>query len=228
MASGNMARAHTPVGTGRSGTNRYVSSALRTAPTSIFSISSCGKSGTAALPYTASVLLAPVPSPCGARWSAPRRAHFHRRTACLSRGRARGSQLLPALAHLVVLERIEQVRRLEHVALAGGAACAAQRIRPRVRPRAAIAIARGAAWPRRAGAASANIWALASERASERQLHMTEHPRTSSTRSTDSCKAKAKAKARLFGFVTATDRFGHVARQLADGFSRAVAARDRR
>ena len=105
-----------------------------------------------------------------ARWSAPRRAaprraHFHRRTACLSRGRARGLQLLPALAHLVVFERIEQVRRLEHVALAGGAACAARHIRPRVRPRAAIAIARGAAWPRRAGAASAaNSWALASER----------------------------------------------------------------
>ena len=82
--------------------------------------------------------------------AAPRRAHFHRRTACLSRGRARGLQLLPALAHLVVFERIEQVRRLEHVALAGGAACAARRIRPPSRPdpEPRLRLRAAAAWPR--------------------------------------------------------------------------------
>ena len=153
MASGNMARAHKPVGTGRSGANRYVSSALRTAPTSIFSISSCG---TAAQRHCAilrwcSLRLCPVPAArAGPRRAAPRRAHFHRRTACLSRGRARGLQLLPALAHLVVFERIEQVRRLEHVALAGGAACAARRIRPPSRPdpEPRLRLRAAAAWPR--------------------------------------------------------------------------------
>ena len=260
---------------------RYVSSALRTAPTSIFSISSCGKAAqrNCPLPRWCTLRLRPVPrARAGPLRDALRRAHFHRRVCpraapvaptgaicayvkpigCRAIRRTvdrppwlASLQLLPrsaqhstALAHLVVFERIEQVRRLEHVALTGGAACAAQRIccGPRVRPEGraesyrAIAIARGAtrrgaAWHRRAGAASAaNSWARAAER---RRLHMTEHPRTSSTRSTDSCKAKAKAKAKARRAVAAsvsmeTDRFGHVALELAGGFARAVAARDRR